>query len=166
MLVLGCSLLFVLLFPFLNIFTHPFSVLSGTDYQPLINRLPYFPYRFCWPVSLYAVPVLIVALVVLMQSYRLRFTESLLVLLAPFLLALTIQYFIAVELDKYLHYWRQGSSFEWQYVFQFPFIFWCFRLVLIYVALSSTLYGIAMLVRRKLSNWFSQPWPAGAAHGG
>ena len=156
-LVIGCGLLFVLLFPLLNIVTHPISVLSNSDYEPLINRLPYFPYSFCWPVSLYAVPVLIVALVVLMQSCHFRFARSIIVLLAPFLGALTIQWFIAVQVDKYLWMSRHGYGFPWGIVFQFPFMLHCFWLALIWVVVCSALYGIAMLVRGKLSIRCSQP---------
>jgi hypothetical protein len=155
-LVIGCGFLFVLLCPLLDIVTHPMSVLSNSDYEPLINRLPYFPYYFCWPVPLYAVPVLIVALVVLMQSYRIGFGRGIMVLLAPFLVALTVQWFIAVQVDKYLWMSRHGHGFPWGTVFQFPFLLHCFWLAVIYAVVCSTLYGVTALVTKQLSIRWSE----------
>jgi len=112
-LVIGCGFLVVLLFPLLDLVTHPISVLSNSDYEPLINRLPFVPYSFCWPSALYAAPVLIIALVVLLQSYRISFSRGIMVLLAPFLIALTVQWFIAMQVDKYLWMFRHGYGFPW-----------------------------------------------------
>lgn len=155
LLLIGCVFLMILLLPILDIFTHPFSVLGIPGYDPLINRLPDFPYSF-FSLAFFAVPALVVLLIVLMQSYGLHFTRVLVVLLIPFVSALTIQYFIAVQLDKYLRFPSLGHPIPWQHVFQFPFMRHCFWLAVIYAATCAATYGIAAVARKQLSIRWSE----------
>ena len=150
LLLIGCSLLMILLFPFLDIFAHPLSVIGSTGYDPLINRLPDFPYGF-FGLAFFAVPALVVLLVVLMQSDGLHFTRVLVVLLVPFIPALTIHYFIVVQLDKYLRFPSQGHPIPWQYVFQISSMLYFFGLGVGYVAICAGVYGIAAFLRKQLS---------------
>src|SRR5262245_52005599 len=106
---LACTILFVSFFPILDIFFYPVSVLHGTDYEPLILRLP----RMFWETglthsSLIAVPSLLLALTLLMQGHGFSLVRSIPVFLAPFSLALIIHYFIAVQLDTDLRSARMG----------------------------------------------------------
>ena len=141
-------MLFLLFFPALNLFTHPFSVLHGTDYTPLVLRLDDLYLKTgLLIISLLATPVLLVAVILLMQKQRLALLRALTLLLTPFLLALIIQYFIAVQLDKYLRFPRMGHSVPWEHVFQSGFMLYCLRLAIAYAGICAVLY-LATMKRR------------------
>ena len=146
----GCVLLFVLFFPALNLFLHPISVLYSTDYKPLVLRLDDFYMKTgVLLISLLVTPFLFVAVIWLMQKQRLRFVSALLLLLTPFLLALIIQYFITVQVDKYLRVPHPGDPVPWKYVFQSGFMLHCLRLGIGYAALCAVLCFAMQIARRK-----------------
>src|SRR5947208_1104077 len=137
-------LLFFLLFLLLDLFTHPISVLSSTDYVPLVIRISdvyFWQNGLIMRLSEFGVPLLLIALMLFMCCQRFSFRRALLVLLAPFLVALVIQYFIAVQLDKYLQFPRLGQPILWRHVFQVSFMLHCGRIVLIYAVVVSALYA-------------------------
>src|SRR5438093_786265 len=112
---LDVILLFLVLFPVLDLFTHPISVLFGSDYEPLVIRLwDLYVHTGLLAPSLLATPVLLIAVTFIMQRYDFGFRRSLAVVLTPFLTALFIQYFIAVQLDKYLRFPRMGYAIPWK----------------------------------------------------
>jgi hypothetical protein len=133
-------LFFATLIPILDFFVHPFSVIYG-DYFPLIVRLSdvYWTTGFL-SVSSIAVPLLLLGLTLLTQGRRLGFGRSIAILVAPFSLALIIQYFIAVQLDKELRSAWSGHSIQWNYIFQFPFMTDCFFVLLGYAAFVALLW--------------------------
>ena len=141
-------LLFVLLFPVLDLFTHPTSVMFG-HYVPLVIRLSDFygntPFL---GASLIAVPLLLIALLLLMQWRHFGLVRSSLLVLAPFSLTLFLQCFIAVQLDKYLQNPVMRHPFPWNYVFQFSFMLDCLLLLLIYACLAAFLWFLVFLIRR------------------
>ena len=146
---IAACFLSIALLPALDLFMHPFSVLYSSDYEPLIVRLPH-SLGEC-PACIFASPVLVIAVIVLGKHYQFGYRESLLVLLAPFLLALIIEYLAAVQLDKYFWYWRRGYAFEWRMVLQFPFMADCLWLTLIYAATCSAMYWIVTRSWNRLS---------------
>lgn len=144
----ACVLLFILFFPVLHLLTHPCSVLYGTDYTPLILRLD----DFYWgtglmSISLFSTPLLLVALILLIRRQRFSFFRALIFLLTPFLLALGIQYFIAVQLDQYLRFPLMGQPVPWECVFQSGFILYCLQLTVGYAGTCAVL--VAALVVEK-----------------
>ncbi len=148
----ACALLFVFLFPVLHLLTHPFSVLYGTDYTPLVLRLD----DFYWEtglvtISLISTPLLLIAVILLIQKQPFSFFRALILLLTPFLLSLGIQYFIAVQLDKYLRFPRMGHPVPWEYVFQSGFMLDCLCLAVAYAGICAVLYLVAALVWGKLT---------------
>src|SRR5438046_6149936 len=91
----ACGFLFLLFFPLLHLLTHPFSVLYGTDYTPLVLRLDdFYQETGVLSVSLIATPLLLVAVIFLMRKQRFAILHALIFLLIPFLLALVLQFFI------------------------------------------------------------------------
>lgn len=148
----GCVLLFMLFFPALNLLTHPISVLYGTDYTPLVLRLDDFYLKTgLWIISLPAIPALMVAVIFLMQKQRLAIPNALTLLLTPFLLSLVIQYFVAVQLDKYLRFPRMGYRVPWEDVFQSGFMLDCLRLAIAYAGICAVLCFAVPIVSGKLT---------------
>lgn len=148
----SCALLFVIFFPVLHFLTHPFSVLYGTDYTPLVLRLDDFYLKTgLLSISLIATPLLLVAVIFLMQKQRFSFVRALTYLFTPFLVALVIQYFISVQLDNYLRFPRIGHPVPWDQVFQPGYMLDCSRLAIAYVGICVMLYFVSALVWRKLS---------------
>jgi hypothetical protein len=140
-------LLFVSCFPLLDILTHPVSVMYGLDYLPLVLRLSDFYWRTpFFGASLIAFPLLLLLLAFLTQRRSCGLRRSLLVLIAPFALALLLQYFIAVQLDKYVQNPLMRHPFPWKYVFQVPFMLNCFSLLLIYATIATLLWFLVRLV--------------------
>ncbi|MBX7245403.1 MAG: hypothetical protein K1X53_07880 [Candidatus Sumerlaeaceae bacterium] len=164
LIVIGCGLLFVLFFPLLDRVTHPVSVLSG-EYEPLIIRLPAFPYGIPYRFCLFTAPAVMVALAVLMQRRRFPILRGVMVLLVPFHVALAIQWFLAVQVDKYLWMYRKGYGFHWGQVFQVPFLLHCFSLALVYTVICVMVYGVVLFVGRKLSHRSNKPPAIGPAGG-
>jgi len=140
--------LFVSLVPVLDFFVHPFSVMYGR-YVPLVIRLSdlYWNTGFL-SVSGIAVPVLLLALILLTHTRHFGFGRSLVLLVAPFSLALFVQYFIVVQLDTELRWVWSGHSIHWKYIFQLPFIMECFRLVLGYASAVALLWFIVRTIWR------------------
>jgi hypothetical protein len=143
------ALLFVLLLPVLDIFTHPVSVMYG-HYVPLIIRLSdLYWHTPILSAAFLGVPLLLAALLLLVQWRQFGFVRSALLVVIPFAVALLIQYFIAVQLDKYLvDFPAAGLAVPWNDVFQFPFIMWCLQLLLIYISIAAVLWLIILLLRR------------------
>jgi hypothetical protein len=143
------GVLFVLLFPVLDIFTHPVSVMHG-HYVPLIIRLSDFYWHTpILSIALAGTPILLVGLLLLVQWRQFGLVRSALLVILPFILALLVQYFIAVQLDKYLvAFPAAGLAIPWEHVFQFPFIVGCQQLLLIYVSIAAVLWLIIWLSRR------------------
>jgi hypothetical protein len=140
-------LLFVSCFPVLDILTHPVSVMHGFDYLPLVLRLSDFYWETpFFGASLIAFPLLLLLLAFLTQRRSRGLARSLLVLVTPFALALLVQYFIAVQLDKYVQNPLMRHPFPWKYIFQVPFMLDCFFLLLIYVTIATLLWLIVRLV--------------------
>jgi hypothetical protein len=139
---------FVSLVPVLDFFIHPVSVMYG-HYVPLVVRLSdlYWKTGFL-SVSGITVPPLLLALTMLTHSRRYRFRRSLVLLVAPFSLALLIQYFIVVQLDTELRSAWSGHSVQWEYIFQFPFIMECLLLILIYASVAALLWLIVRIIWR------------------
>src|SRR5436309_2725483 len=84
------ALFFFLLFPLLDLLTHPFSVLHSTNYVPLVIRLSdlyFWQNGLIIRVSLIGLPLLLIMLVLFMVLRRFSFRRALLVLIAPFLIA-------------------------------------------------------------------------------
>jgi hypothetical protein len=146
------ALLFLLLFPVLDIFTHPVSVLYGS-YIPLVIRLS----DIYWDTSLLSIavlgtPLLLVALLLLAQWQGLGLPRTSVCVLAPFSLALLFQYFIAVGLDKYLvEFPAAGLPIPWGDVFQPQFILGCLLLLLVYACLAIGLWMFIFTIRGKIA---------------
>jgi hypothetical protein len=139
---------FVSLVPVLDFFVHPFSVMHG-QYVPLVIRLSDVYWKTgLLSVSGIAVPLLLLALTLLTHSRRFRFGRSLVLLVAPFSLALLIQYFIVVQLDTELRSAWSGHSVQWKYIFQFPFITECFLLILTYAFVAALLWLLVWIIWR------------------
>lgn len=143
------GVLFLLLFPVLDVFTHPVSVMYG-HYVPLIIRLSDFYWRTpILSIAFIGTPVLLAGLLLLVQWRQFGLVRSALLVILPFILALLFQYFIAVQLDKYLlDFPAAGLAIPWDDVFQFPFIVGCLQLLLIYMSIAAVLWLIILLLRR------------------
>ncbi len=149
---LASIVLFLLSLPILDVFTHPFSVLYGKDYTPLVIRLS--DIYWLWHsgviirVSLFGLPLLLIAVIWFMDIQGFSFSRALTVVLLPFLAALVIQYFIAVQLDKYLRFPSMGHEVPWEHVFQLPFILHCSSVALVYAAIVTTLIAGTRHIRK------------------
>ena len=143
------AFLFVLLFPVLDLFTHPFSVMYG-HYVPLVERLSGFYWHTPFlDASLIGVPLLLFALLLIMQWRQFGLGRSSLLVLGPFSLTLFLQYFIAIGLDKYLmDFSSAGLPIPWDDVFQFSLILNCLLLFLIYASLAASLWFCIFVVQR------------------
>jgi hypothetical protein len=139
---------FVSLVPVLDFFVHPGSVMYG-QYVPLVIRLSdlYWKTGFL-SVSGITVPLLFLALTLLTHRRRFGFGRSLALLVAPFSLALLIQYFIVVQLDRELRSAWSGRSTQWEYIFQFPFMMECLLLILAYALVAALLWFIVRIIWR------------------
>jgi hypothetical protein len=139
---------FVSLGPVLDFFVHPASVMYG-QYVPLVIRLSdlYWKTGFL-SVSGITVPLLFLALTLLTHRRRFGFGRSLALLVAPFSLALLIQYFIVVQLDRELRSAWSGRSTQWEYIFQFPFMMECLLLILTYALVAALLWFIVRIIWR------------------
>ena len=156
------ALLFVLLLPVLDIFTHPFSVMYGL-YVPLIVRLSdLYWHTPVFSIAFVGAPLLLAAVLLLLQCRHFGVFRSTLLVVVPFALASLLQYFVAVQLDKYLvEFPAAGLAIPWDDVFQFQLIVDCLRLLLVYVCIAAVLWLIISLLRRvltfALTNRSSQP---------
>jgi hypothetical protein len=139
---------FVSLVPVLDFFVHPGSVMYG-EYVPLLIRLSalYWQTGFL-SVSGVAVPLLLLALTLLTHRRRFGFVRSLSLLVAPFSLALLIQYLIVVQLDAELRSAWSGRSVQWRSIFQFPFMMECLLLILTYALVAALLWFIVRIIWR------------------
>ena len=151
LLALASIFLFVSLVPVVDFFVHPVSVMYG-EYVPLIVRLSdlYWTSGFL-SVSSIAVPILLLALTLLTQSRRFGFKNSLVLLVAPFSLAILIQYFVAVQLDAELRSAWYAHPIQWHYVFQLPFMVYCFVLILIYASVAASVWFVLATTWRAVS---------------
>src|SRR4051812_9905040 len=145
---LASMCLFVSLVPVLDFFVYPGSVMYG-PYVPLVVRLSdlYWKTGFL-SVSAIAVPPLLLALTLLTHSRRYRFGRSLALLVAPFSLAMLIQYFIVAQLDTELRSAWSGHSVHWEYIFQISFIRECLLLILVYASVAALLWLIVRIIWR------------------
>jgi hypothetical protein len=146
------AMLFILFFPLLDTFTHPFSVLHG-DYIPLVIRLS----ELYWDtavlrIAVFGIPLLLLTVLVLAQSRHFAPVHSALLVLAPFVAALFFQYFIAVQLDNYLiDFPAAGLAIPWQYIFQGAFIVHCLQMLLVYAGIMAMLWLLIFAARHAVS---------------
>jgi hypothetical protein len=146
---LASSSLFLLLLPILDFLNHPESILYGPDYEPLVLRFSrFYAQSGLFAISVVCAPVILTVYIVMMQKQGMSFVRSLLRLLCPFLLALTVDYFVSAQLDKYLQYQRYGLGIPWESVFQLSSILDYARSLLGYVIICGVLYFGVELFRR------------------
>ena len=129
----------------------PVSIMSGTDYLPLVIRLDDFYLNSgLLPISFIGTPLIVGVAVFLMQQERFSLARAVTCLVVPFLLALIIQYFISVQLDKYLRFPREGHAVPWRYLFQPAIIVRCCWVAMAYVAYCLLLHrGLAAVQKFK-----------------
>jgi len=162
---MACFLFFFSLFPVLDILTHPVSVLFGDDYTPWLIWLGevYWDTDILQIASI-SVPLMLLTITILMQRRRFGFILSLAIYLAPFLAAITIQYFIVVQLDKYFYYSNQqqtmyykavfhGRTLPWEYVFQMPVMMYFLDVVMYYTGFCCVLFLVGTLIRKFHAFW-------------
>jgi len=151
--------LFLFLLPVLDIFTHPVSVMYG-HYVPLVIRLS----DFYWHTPVLATallggPVVLITMLLLAQWGRFGLLRSTVFVVVPFAMALLMQYFIAVQLDKYLVDFP--GAIPWHYVFQFSFVVGCLEILLVYIVITAMLWlaisGARRVITFALTKRSSQP---------
>jgi len=142
-------LLFLFLLAVLDIFTHPASVMYG-HYVPLVIRLSDFYWHT--PVlatALLGVPFVLIAILLLAQWGQFGLRCSAAFVVVPFTVALLLQYFIAVQLDKYLVDFP--GAIPWHYVFQLPFIVGCLEILVVYLVITAMLWLVVLGARRVIA---------------
>ena len=86
------AVLFVLLFPVLDFFTHPISVMYG-EYVPLVITLSDFYWQTpVLAIAMIGAPVLLVCILLLSQWRQLGLPRSAMFVLLRFAIALIIEY--------------------------------------------------------------------------
>ncbi len=114
---LMCTL-FVVLFPVLNFFTHPISVMNG-GYEPLLLRLDdLYGKTNLLPIGFVMIPPLLITIAWILEKRRCSRAIAVCLLFVPFVCTVVIQYFIVVQFDKYVLFSKQGFPVPWQIVFQ------------------------------------------------
>jgi hypothetical protein len=131
---------FLLCFPILNAFTQPVSVLYAEDYEPLVLRLSEsYAKTNLLAVACVTVPFLLVLLALTMRKRGYSRVRAFSVLLIPFVVAATIDYFIAAQSDKYLRFPRYGLAIPWRNIFQVSQLLETLFVTLVYIGICSAI---------------------------